>query len=58
MTTAEEFRHLAADLSARASREESLYTKAEGDHLAYLAYCYELLAEQAKGNEISNKADC
>jgi hypothetical protein len=45
MTRAQEYASLAANLRARASRETSAYIKAEWDHLAY---CYELLAEQAE----------
>lgn len=45
MTPAEEYRNLAANLHARASKEASPLTKVEWD---YLAHCYELLAEQAE----------
>jgi hypothetical protein len=44
MSPASEYRSLAAELRARAHREESSELKAAWDHLAN---CYERLAEQA-----------
>ena len=48
MTRAEEYRHLAQKVRARASREQSPVLKAEWEHLAE---CYVQLANQTKGND-------
>ncbi len=53
MTLADEYRHLAADLRARASKEASPFMKTEWN---YLAYCYDRLAEQAEKNHRTNRA--
>ena len=53
MTPAEEYRNLAANLHARASKEDSLFVKVEWDHLAH---CYELLAEQAEKDRRTDRA--
>lgn len=52
MTPAKEYRSLAANVRARASKEEGI-VKAEWD---YLADSYELLAEQAEKNQRTERA--
>jgi len=47
MTSAEQYRTLAAQLRARAKNEESAHLRAEWEHLAC---CYIRLAEQADRN--------
>jgi hypothetical protein len=47
MTPADQYRHLAAELHARASNEPRADLKAEWNHLAH---CYEVLAQHADKN--------
>ncbi len=52
MTPADEYRHLAAALHARATKELTPFRKAEWNQLAR---CYERLAEQAEKNHRTDR---